>query len=176
MSTAAETLWGWVSVIIVVLVIGSAVEGGKAMFGDWFDNRPQLVDVDGQTFYACGGVSVRADGGMLAGDTFQVQYKDSDGLSHTYRGVKKVRRDDIPTTVTAPLPTSNALQTSDGKPYEVGSVYTWSDGHKGKFTGYDMLKSNDNTLTLDGNGKPIPFSANWAPVQEPNTICNPTKR
>jgi len=177
MSNTTETIWGWVIVIIVVLVIGAAFQGGKDMLSGFFDgSKPQLVDVDGQTFVACGGVSVSADGGLLAGDTFQVQYKDNEGLSHTYRGVRKVRMDDIPKMVTASLPTSKALKTSDSKPYEVGSVYTWPDGAKGKFTGYDVLTGDDKKPYLDSDGKPIPISANWEPVQEPNTACNPTKR
>jgi hypothetical protein len=167
-SNSSDTWIGWVIVIAVIAFMSEGVDGVKTFFGD---TPPQLLEIDGQSAIACKGATVRSDGGLLAGDTFRVEYTDTDGLKHTLRGARKVRLDDVPKTVKSTLPANPSLGDKDGKDYVVGEVYTWANGDKGRFVFYDDLYGNDGKPILNADKKAIHMTAHFAALDEPNPVC-----
>ncbi len=173
MAKAGETLIGWVVALAVLFGIVQGIDAAKTYLSA--SDTPQALEIDGQSAVACHGATVRNDGGMLAGDTFRVEYTDSDGLKHSYRGVRKLRVDDVPKTVKSTVPATPSLTDQNDKDYVVGNVYSWANGWKGKFRSYDNVAGDDGKPMLM-DGKPIHTGTNWESVDEPNLLCASTRR
>jgi len=104
---------------------------------------PALIEADGKTYVAC---STPDTGRGWFHSTYYADFKDNNGQTISLRGIEKLAVTNLPHKIDAPMP-SNPVAI-DGKTYQEGAEYTWSD----------------NTKARVENGR-------WVPVKITNTVC-----
>lgn len=98
-------------------------------------NRPMSIRADGDQYFTCKSFTVEADH-SIAGETAYNLDFDQAGTNTKVilKNVKKLTMEEMPSMVDGPMPISLPdLQTDkdrDGKAYQEGSVYTFSDGNE----------------------------------------------
>jgi hypothetical protein len=97
-------------------------------------SSPQIIEADGETYFACKGfVWTSNEGGLLGGTSlFKVSYTDAAGADHVVHGIRKLSISDLPSVVPAPMPYSLPDPKTDkdvnDSPYRERVQYTWADG------------------------------------------------
>lgn len=111
------------------------------------------ITADGQEYVTCGPFSLSDDGGF--GQTsYSIGFRNASqgGSAVMLKGVKKLSVEELPTMVSAPMPSVlpdiKTDHPRDGGPYLEGNTYTWPDG----------------TQATIRNGE-------WQAVKRRNTIC-----
>jgi hypothetical protein len=104
---------------------------------------PALIEADGKTYVAC---STPDTGRGWFHSTYYADFKDNNGQTISLRGIEKLAVTNLPHKIDAPMP-SNPVAI-DGKTYQEGAEYTWSD----------------NTKARVENGR-------WVPVKITNIVC-----
>jgi hypothetical protein len=112
-------------------------------------DAPKVITVDGVAFFACHGWVWISDEGEWGDSVFSISFQDKYRLNHELHGLKKFTIADIPKVVEAKMPYNPSLTDNEGNAYKVGSIYTWGDDSKARWT-------------KDG----------WKSVMVHNSICN----
>ena len=72
--------------------------------GDSMKQPPQMIEADGNTFFACGSdtIYITNEGAWFGGETtFRLKFTDANGLSHVIKGVRKLHVSELAKTSTA---------------------------------------------------------------------------
>ena len=186
---------GW---LVFAFILGFIVFPVSDDIKDWLwpvHPAPVSIEADGKNYLACSSPDI---GRGLFHTTYYVDFKDNNDSTVSLRGIDKLIVTNLPKMVDAPMPVFRSIPyplpdvnatDKDGKPYQEGSIYTWTDGSAAMFKNHQWVSvpglpsitpnmegqvatlKEDEFRVLTG-GKAQVKDGKWAPVKVKNTVCD----
>jgi hypothetical protein len=166
----------------------------------WPDHpAPVSIEADGKNYVACNTPEI---GRGYFHSTYYADFKDNNGSMVSLRGIDKMIVTNLPKTVDAPMPVFRLLPTplpdvngtdKDGKPYQEGFIYTWTDGSAAMFKNHQwvsvpglptitpgmegkLVALDEDEFRVSMGGKAQVKNGKWMPVKVKNKVCDPDEQ